>query len=373
MFCPTCGKKQPENAKFCFSCGRKIDIPIQEDDRLPENIASASTDKTCIETVMNEVQVVSEEPPVLQMNEEENKEERRIGEEVKCPHCGLWQKRDRVICFRCGKSLDGAPLMDKKIEKSDDKTGIDRKSTHRIPTSVNENRDNNSDTDIDSTNVKEEQNNHGDVSMSETNKETTNVGNTYGEWISCPYCGLWQMKNRTTCYRCGKDIRIKSQKAIEEKQNKQEQVVDLSYKVELEPVEIIKGIHDEEKEKSTNILFNAEDLSVSELVTCPICGRRKVARSAVSCPECGYGISEHFEKEKREQEERQSIEIPEKPSYPIMAILIGLVFLLWSAANVIVIATTEDSGINGVGAFFAIVFLVIGIACFYSGNKIYKE
>jgi len=244
MFCPICGKKQPENAKYCFSCGRKIDIPIQEDDCLPENIVSASTDKTCIETVMNEVQVVSEEPPVLQMNEEENREERRIGEEVKCPHCGLWQKRDRVICFRCGKSLGGAPLLDKKIEKSDDKSGIDKKITHQIPTSLNENRDNNSDTDIDSTNVKEEQNDHGDVSMSETNEETTNVGNTYGEWISCPFCGLWQMKNRTTCYRCGKAIGTKKQEdkneeQISEKKEKEERTDTSSLKQISKSVEMM--------------------------------------------------------------------------------------------------------------------------------------
>jgi len=39
MYCPNCGKKQGENAKFCYSCGTKIIIPKQDDD---DNEPSAS-------------------------------------------------------------------------------------------------------------------------------------------------------------------------------------------------------------------------------------------------------------------------------------------------------------------------------------------
>ena len=35
MYCPNCGKKQGENAKFCYSCGTKIIIPKQDDDTEP--------------------------------------------------------------------------------------------------------------------------------------------------------------------------------------------------------------------------------------------------------------------------------------------------------------------------------------------------
>lgn len=43
------------------------------------------------------------------------------------------------------------------------------------------------------------------------------------------------------------------------------------------------------------------------LVKCPECGRENVSDTAVSCPNCGYGIKEHFEQEKikSEQEKRK--------------------------------------------------------------------
>ena len=45
------------------------------------------------------------------------------------------------------------------------------------------------------------------------------------------------------------------------------------------------------------------------LVTCPECGREKVSDSATACPDCGYGIKEHFDKIKaREAAERNRIE-----------------------------------------------------------------
>ena len=86
MYCPACGKKQPENAIFCYSCGRKIEIPKQDDDSLSENMESVSTDKISIEDAMIEVQEEQKEEqekfPALQITEDENREERRIGEEL---------------------------------------------------------------------------------------------------------------------------------------------------------------------------------------------------------------------------------------------------------------------------------------------------
>lgn len=32
MYCPMCGKKQVDDASFCFSCGTKIVLPIQDDE-----------------------------------------------------------------------------------------------------------------------------------------------------------------------------------------------------------------------------------------------------------------------------------------------------------------------------------------------------
>ena len=36
------------------------------------------------------------------------------------------------------------------------------------------------------------------------------------------------------------------------------------------------------------------------LITCPECGREKVSDTATACPECGYGIKEHFDKIKND-------------------------------------------------------------------------
>ena len=52
------------------------------------------------------------------------------------------------------------------------------------------------------------------------------------------------------------------------------------------------------------------------LVICPECGKEKVSDSAVSCPDCGFPIKEHFEKlyaqqqakEKQKAENKQRIE-----------------------------------------------------------------
>lgn len=36
------------------------------------------------------------------------------------------------------------------------------------------------------------------------------------------------------------------------------------------------------------------------LITCPECGREKVSDTATACPDCGYGIKEHFDKIKND-------------------------------------------------------------------------
>lgn len=40
------------------------------------------------------------------------------------------------------------------------------------------------------------------------------------------------------------------------------------------------------------------------LVKCPECGK-KVSDTAVSCPNCGYGIKEHFERERKQAAKRR--------------------------------------------------------------------
>lgn len=41
------------------------------------------------------------------------------------------------------------------------------------------------------------------------------------------------------------------------------------------------------------------------LINCPECGRKNVSDSADACPDCGYGIKEHFNKIKQDKMEKQ--------------------------------------------------------------------
>ena len=83
------------------------------------------------------------------------------------------------------------------------------------------------------------------------------------------------------------------------------------------------------------------------LIKCPECGKENVSDSATACPSCGYGIKEHFDKirieeereeeekvkkeedEKREREELEKIPLPEKPYFSVgMIIYLFVVFVV---------------------------------------------
>ena len=44
------------------------------------------------------------------------------------------------------------------------------------------------------------------------------------------------------------------------------------------------------------------------LTTCPECGKENVSDSAVSCPECGYAIKDHFDQIRQEEERKRKEE-----------------------------------------------------------------
>lgn len=48
------------------------------------------------------------------------------------------------------------------------------------------------------------------------------------------------------------------------------------------------------------------------LIKCPECGRENVSDSAESCPNCGYGIKVHFDKIKKEEEQKRNDEEKQK-------------------------------------------------------------
>lgn len=81
------------------------------------------------------------------------------------------------------------------------------------------------------------------------------------------------------------------------------------------------------------------------LINCPECGK-EISDQAVSCPNCGYAVKEHFEKERKEEErrlaqekaiaegEKERQEREEKikkipaPPFPIGWLLFGIFFIV---------------------------------------------
>lgn len=77
------------------------------------------------------------------------------------------------------------------------------------------------------------------------------------------------------------------------------------------------------------------------LIKCPECGRENVSDSAEMCPNCGYGIKEHFRKierkkqyeeskrisEEKEQAELNKIKMPSKPSIGRNLLIFGIPFI----------------------------------------------
>ncbi len=75
------------------------------------------------------------------------------------------------------------------------------------------------------------------------------------------------------------------------------------------------------------------------IAICPECGKENVSDSAESCPDCGYQIKSHFEKIKKEEEEKtkrkekiDSIEKPTKPTVGggfITFIVVATILVSW--------------------------------------------
>lgn len=66
------------------------------------------------------------------------------------------------------------------------------------------------------------------------------------------------------------------------------------------------------------------------LVNCPECGKENISDSASSCPNCGYGIAEHFRYEAEKANEMAKIPMPSVPKKKrgyIFTIILALIFL----------------------------------------------
>lgn len=123
------------------------------------------------------------------------------------------------------------------------------------------------------------------------------------------------------------------------------------------------------------------------LIKCPECGREKVSDSAVSCPDCGYGIKEHFleiereqqkldrEKQseilegiriKKEQAELNTIKMPSKPNFGQNLLIFGVVFLPFMLLGLFLP--------YGFGFwFFAVFWLGVSISTYNDNKKDYER
>lgn len=122
MYCSKCGKKLPDNAKFCDRCGAKIvhDKPVVED-------------KKATETPIKQENVVT--PPAIPT-------ENREGHVHKCPYCGEILPFDAVKCPSCGHEIrdrEATGFVEDLSEKlnaiDDDDKKIELIKTFPIPNS----------------------------------------------------------------------------------------------------------------------------------------------------------------------------------------------------------------------------------------------
>lgn len=130
------------------------------------------------------------------------------------------------------------------------------------------------------------------------------------------------------------------------------------------------------------------------LITCPECGKANVSDGAQACPDCGFGIKDHFlkierereaaaqaerkalekaakeEKEKKEREDRlEKVKMPEPPKKPVAMVTCMLVIgIMW-----LVLAFVDGFHLLwfGGGLFFCIVALA-GISSYNDEVKKYE-
>ena len=82
-FCPNCGTKLNENAKFCHGCGAAINADV------------------------NSSQSAKVQPEIQQENHYNQRQQEYAGKILKCPNCGEVITETTVICPSCGMQITG--------------------------------------------------------------------------------------------------------------------------------------------------------------------------------------------------------------------------------------------------------------------------
>ena len=99
------------------------------------------------------------------------------------------------------------------------------------------------------------------------------------------------------------------------------------------------------------------------LIKCPECGKENVSDSAESCPSCGYGIKQHFEKIKQKETEQKiqeqrikSVSMPRRSDKGKAEAIIGFVGTIF-----FLIVLLANPSLAVVWVFAIIIFLGNGI------------
>ena len=115
------------------------------------------------------------------------------------------------------------------------------------------------------------------------------------------------------------------------------------------------------------------------LVKCPECGK-EVSNSAEACPNCGYGIKQHFNKIKEKQKQKQayqqkldSVQMPPKPEKIKLSMGRWLLILIWLILGIIFFLVGVSSGMGGLAFVYlaggGMTFFVYYIAVLQDYNK----